>query len=65
MDPLQTHWRTSSYTNPNNDNCVEVGLANTVVGIRDTKTRERGSLIVQRATFVALIHAVRQDQLTS
>lgn len=58
MDPLQTHWRTSSYTNPNNDNCVEVGPTTTAVGVRDTKSRERGHLTVSRTAWATFIRSV-------
>ena len=63
MDLPQARWRTSSYTNPNNNNCVEVAPSINVVGVRDTKARDRGVLTVRRATFAALIHAVRDDSL--
>lgn len=64
MDLSPAVWRKSSYSAANNDNCVEVGPTSIVVGVRDTKARERGALAVRRATFAALINAVRRDQFT-
>lgn len=64
MDLSQARWRKSSYSQPNGSNCVEVGPAATIVGVRDTKARERGALAVQTATFSALITAVKRDQIT-
>lgn len=58
MDPLQTHWRTSSYTNPNNNNCVEVGPTATAVGVRDTKDRARGHITISRAAWATFVRNV-------
>jgi hypothetical protein len=62
MDLSQAVWRTSSYTNAGNNNCVEVGPTAMAVGIRDTKARHQGALTSRRATFAALIRAVQGDQ---
>lgn len=64
MDLSQARWRTSSYTNANNNNCVEVGPAAGGVGVRDTKARERGALGVQHEAFSALINAVKRGAFT-
>lgn len=62
MDLSQPRWRTSTYTQPNNPNCVEVGPTRTAVSVRDTKTREAGALAVAPATFAAFVNAVTADQ---
>lgn len=47
-----TAWRKSSYsTSEATSECVEVGLGYGTVGVRDTKSRERGQLTVSRATW--------------
>ncbi|AUS78108.1 DUF397 domain-containing protein [Actinoalloteichus sp. AHMU CJ021] len=44
--------------------CVEIGTgASAVVGIRDTKNRDGGTLLVHRAVFAALVDAVKADRL--
>lgn len=60
MESLQTHWRTSSYTNPNNSNCVEVGPAPGVVGVRDTKNRAQGHFTVPRTVWTAFVRGIAQ-----
>lgn len=62
MDLSRAAWRTSSYTQGNNNNCVEVGPAASVIGVRDTKARECGAIAVRCATFAALIKAIQRDQ---
>ena len=59
-------WRKASRSASNGGGCVEVGRSHTapVVGIRDTKSRERGQLTVTRETwqrFMAAIKAGRFD----
>lgn len=51
-------WRKSSYSG-DNANCVEVGLAAVRVGIRDTKDRDGGALVLPRSGFAAFLHIVR------
>lgn len=58
MDLSQIVWRTSSYTNYNNNNCVEVGPAPGVVGIRDTKNRARGHITISRAAWAMFVRDV-------
>jgi hypothetical protein len=57
-------WRKASKSG-NGGECVEVGVSatNPVVGIRDTKSRERGMLTVDRAAFGALLASVRRGEL--
>jgi len=64
MDLSRAGWRKSSYSNAGNNNCVEVGPADRVVGVRDTKDRARGALAVQPGAWSALIDGVKREQLT-
>lgn len=43
-------WRKSSYNNETH-NCVEVGSAAEVVGVRDTKDRDDGILVFSRGSW--------------
>ncbi|APU18748.1 putative DUF397 family protein [Actinoalloteichus sp. GBA129-24] len=59
--PLK-HWRKSNRSGAES-NCVEVGHAPGIVGIRDTKNRHDGTLRVDHATFAAFLTAVKADRL--
>ncbi|WP_084643401.1 DUF397 domain-containing protein [Actinoalloteichus hymeniacidonis] len=48
-----TNWRTSTYTGEGN--CVEVGHGPGFVGIRDTKDRGGGTLVVEQKSFAAFL----------
>lgn len=54
-------WRKASYSGSQGGNCVEVGPAGPVVGVRDTKAREVGTLAVSAATWAAFIGSVKQS----
>ncbi|APU13554.1 DUF397 domain-containing protein [Actinoalloteichus fjordicus] len=47
-------WRKSSRSGQQTD-CIEVGHAPGLVGIRDTKNRGGGTLVVDRAAFDAFL----------
>ena len=49
MDLDNLSWRKSSFTAE--DSCVEVGLGADVVGVRDTKNRGGGHLVVPEAAW--------------
>ncbi|WP_051712638.1 DUF397 domain-containing protein [Actinoalloteichus caeruleus] len=57
-------WRKSSRSGAES-NCVEVGSSVElgVVGIRDTKNRGGGTIVVGRGAFAAFVDAVRSGQL--
>ncbi|APU16065.1 MULTISPECIES: DUF397 domain-containing protein [Actinoalloteichus] len=57
-----TIWRKSSRSQ-NTTNCVEIGRTPGRVGIRDTKNRDGGTLIVGRADFSSFLRAVKADRL--
>ncbi|MGW4490129.1 DUF397 domain-containing protein [Amycolatopsis sp. NPDC004368] len=54
MNSRDLVWRKSSYSGNTNGDCVEVALG-TVVGIRDTKSREAGELHVPAAAWQAFL----------
>ncbi|AOS61625.1 DUF397 domain-containing protein [Actinoalloteichus hymeniacidonis] len=46
-----------------NGGCVEVGDAPGLVGIRDTKNRDGGTLVVGRPEFDAFLSQLKADRL--
>ncbi|MFF8464869.1 DUF397 domain-containing protein [Streptomyces albidoflavus] len=50
-------WRTSTYSAANNE-CVEVALGATWVGVRDTKTPDGPALLLSGRTWTTALHAV-------
>lgn len=53
-------FRKSSYSGGHN-NCLEVGHADKLVGIRDTKNRAEGTITVPRTTWLAFIRQVSSE----
>lgn len=60
-------WRKASRSGNGGENCVEVGSCasegGSARGIRDSKSVERGHLVVTAATFGALLASVRRGDL--
>ncbi|MFI6984395.1 DUF397 domain-containing protein [Embleya sp. NPDC050154] len=52
-------WRRSSYSNQAGGNCVEVGVAATLVPVRDSKAPGIGHLIIGAASWTALTASLR------
>lgn len=50
-------WRKSSYSD-NDNNCVEIALDPTRVGVRDTKDRDGGQLAVTGGAWRALLATI-------
>ncbi|HEX5405692.1 MAG TPA: DUF397 domain-containing protein [Pseudonocardiaceae bacterium] len=50
-------WRTSSRCGPNGGNCVEVNVAETVVGVRDTKPSQSPVLVFGSAGWRSFVSA--------
>ncbi|APU17474.1 MULTISPECIES: DUF397 domain-containing protein [Actinoalloteichus] len=57
-----TGWQKSSRSH-STTNCVEVGRTSSLVGIRDTKNRDGGTLVVGHAAFTGFLGAIKADRL--
>lgn len=51
QDHPVTTWRTSTYSGGNGGNCVEVGVFNETIMVRDTKNREGSALSLSPAAW--------------
>ncbi|SFE63593.1 protein of unknown function [Actinopolyspora alba] len=56
-------WRKSSRSGGNGGNCVEVGFAREVIGVRDTKDRDGGTLAVNSTAWTSFLDAIKSDRL--
>ncbi|MEV4645684.1 DUF397 domain-containing protein [Saccharopolyspora sp. NPDC049357] len=56
-----TAWRKSSRS-ANNSYCVEVAVTDEVVGVRDTKDRESGTLAFSRERWNDFLSGLRNQQ---
>ncbi len=66
--PAFGNWRTSSRSNAQGGNCVEVGFTadGALTGIRDTKEASdpnRGTLTVSRSAFTSFLNAIRRGDI--
>ncbi|GAA1091861.1 DUF397 domain-containing protein [Nocardiopsis composta] len=60
MDLSAAVWRTSSYTSPNSNNCVEVADALRMSAVRDTKNRDLGALLFPSPEWQAFLDATKR-----
>ncbi|WP_203657164.1 DUF397 domain-containing protein [Actinocatenispora rupis] len=63
MRPTHTTWRKSSRSSGSGAACVEVAGGATVVGVRDSKDRDGGTLVVGAAAFAAFTELVKAGRL--
>lgn len=61
MDMTAVAWRTSSYTAPESNNCVEVADTPGASAVRDTKHRDLGALLFGSPEWRAFIDAAKRD----
>jgi hypothetical protein len=57
---LNATWRKSTYSAANGT-CVEIAVAESVVGVRDSKKADAGHLTVPAAVWNAFVAAVRDE----
>ncbi|AOS65970.1 DUF397 domain-containing protein [Actinoalloteichus hymeniacidonis] len=57
-----TNWR-KSQRSLSQGHCVEVGRLPELVGIRDSKNPDGGTLAVTRSTFGTLLASIKADRL--
>lgn len=60
MHPI-TNWRKSTYSGEEGD-CVEVGAGTNVVGVRDTKDRDGGTLVLARPAWGVFLTALKAER---
>ncbi|WP_016700265.1 DUF397 domain-containing protein [Actinoalloteichus spitiensis] len=59
----RTNWRKPTRSTNGMNSCVEIGGAPGLVGIRDTKNRAGGTLVVSRQAFGSFITAIKADRI--
>ncbi|WP_075743600.1 MULTISPECIES: DUF397 domain-containing protein [Actinoalloteichus] len=55
-------WRKSTRS-ASNGGCVEIGQGQRLVGIRDTKNRDGGTLAFDRTRFNSFLTSIKTDRL--
>lgn len=61
--PELSGWRKSSWSGPNNGNCVEIGFADHLRGVRDTKDRDHRTLVVGLRSWASFLDYVKNGHL--
>lgn len=61
MDLVQLAWRKSSRSTQNgsNGNCVEVAFSGLSVAVRDSKSPERGTLVLSSSGWTGFLHVAK------
>jgi hypothetical protein len=59
MDVTGVAWRTSSFSGDNGGACIEVGTANPVVAVRDSKDQDGPQLAFTPATWQAFTNQLK------
>jgi len=52
------HWRKSSFSNPNGNECVEVAVGQVAVGLRDSKNPDGPRLTFDHSRWLAFTKAI-------
>lgn len=56
---LRATWCKSTRSTPSGGNCVEVAVTPDIVGVRDTKDREGGTLVFQRERWMKFLSSLK------
>ena len=56
-------WRKSSYSGAEGGQCIEVAVAEVVVGVRDSKNPTGGVLAVNKGQFALLISTIKAGRI--
>ncbi|WP_325053089.1 DUF397 domain-containing protein [Thermomonospora amylolytica] len=57
--PSMPNWRKSSYSGPNEPECVEVASLPTGIGLRDSKNPAAGHLTLSPQSFTTLVRQIK------
>ncbi|MFC0862242.1 DUF397 domain-containing protein [Sphaerimonospora cavernae] len=60
-DLSNANWKKSTLSG-DGQSCVEVAITDTVIGVRDTKDREGGTLVFNRDEWRAFLGGVRNGE---
>lgn len=55
LDTSFMEWRKSSFSNPPDNQCVEVAFSTNAVGVRDSKNPDPTTLVFDQSTWPALL----------
>lgn len=61
LDLNTATWRKSTHTQGNGGTCVEVAIAATAVGLRDSKNPEGPVLAVSRPAFASFLRVIKSS----
>jgi hypothetical protein len=63
--PDEARWRKSSYSGPDNGDCLEVTAdgAPGIVPVRDSKDVKRGTLVFDAAAWAGFVRGLRSGEL--
>lgn len=59
-----TGWRTSSFSNPPDNQCVEVAFSSDAVAARDSKNRSAAILIFDQSCWDSFVQQIAADGFT-
>ncbi len=62
VDLSEAHWRKSSASGPNCDNCVEVAFVGDAIAVRDSKNPAGPTLIFTQAEWDAFVEGAKDGE---
>ncbi|WP_328582982.1 DUF397 domain-containing protein [Streptomyces sp. NBC_00370] len=55
-------WRKSSYSGPNNDDCLEVADGHNLVPVRDSKSTHEPALVFQHDSWSRFVQGIKHGE---